>query len=92
MKGFGKRLREARTAIGMTQVELAEACDRKHVVTICRWEKEETEPSMTDITKICKALGVTSDWLLGISIKPNGDVKYKRLLNKVKRAIREENE
>lgn len=63
--GFNRRLRDARTAVGMTQAELGRACyrDRKSVVS---YELGHRIPNAEQLYHICAALGVSSDWLLGL--------------------------
>ena len=39
----------------------------------CRWEKGEREPSFSDLADISRALGVTTDYLLGLSDEARAD-------------------
>lgn len=62
----GIRLRSARELRGLTQDELADKIDTSKN-NIYRWEKEEVKPSADFVTKIAQVLGVTADYLLGLS-------------------------
>jgi len=63
---FGDRLRQAREARGWTQDEFAEhaGMSRPHV---SRYECGSVIPSVKSLVKLCSELGVTADWLLGLS-------------------------
>ncbi|MCB9826716.1 helix-turn-helix transcriptional regulator [Candidatus Nomurabacteria bacterium] len=56
---FGKNIRKARTAAGMTQKQVAEKAGL-HVNYIARIERGEENPSYEAIEKIIKALKVKS--------------------------------
>lgn len=63
---LGKRVREARKTMDITQMELAEklgisASFLGHI------ERGSRVPSLETIAKICKLTGVSSDYLMGIS-------------------------
>ena len=63
---FGKRLKSARKNADMTQQAAAD----KFGVSLrgyCRWEAGQTEPSFGTLAAISSELGVTSDYLLGLS-------------------------
>lgn len=62
---FGARIRERRTALGLTLEQLAQATDSSKSYV---WElenKNPPRPSAEKMSAIAKALGVTVDWLLG---------------------------
>jgi len=67
-------LRELRESQGMTQEELAEKIGC-HENTIRRWELGQREPKISDIQKLCEALGCTETDLLNGSIKQEFEVK-----------------
>jgi transcriptional regulator with XRE-family HTH domain len=54
---FGERLREVRTAKGLSQKKLA-ADAETHQQSIARWETGERIPGFDDILVLCGALGV----------------------------------
>lgn len=62
---FGERLVLALDIRGMQQKELAEKSGLTEV-TISRYISGSREPKAVNIIKICKALCVSSDWLLGL--------------------------
>ena len=70
---FNERLRELRTAQGISQVELA----KKLGVTkqsVSNWENDNIQPSIEMLIKIALCLGVSSDYLLGIDSVQTIDV------------------
>lgn len=82
MSDFSQRLLDARLKSKMTQEQLAHACGRKTCVTICRWEKGKTEPSIQDLANVCKILHVDANWLLGITQDPS-DAKLQRAVDEI---------
>jgi transcriptional regulator with XRE-family HTH domain len=74
-RATGERIREARRAKGLSGFELADGAmiGRYHVYVI---ERGESAPSAATIGRIAKALGVTTDWLLGATTA--GGPKTKR--------------
>jgi len=67
------RIRQRREALKMTQSELADLIDKDYK-SISRYEIGERVPSAVVLGELALTLGVTSDWLLGISDKmmPDG--------------------
>ncbi len=66
LKEFGKNLRAERSRAGLSQDELAEKmgiCAGKHIGTI---ERGETNPSLTTIVAVMKALDVSFDKLFEV--------------------------
>ena len=66
LREFGKNLRAERSRAGLSQDELAEKmgiCAGKHIGTI---ERGETNPSLTTLVAIMKALDITFDKLFEI--------------------------
>lgn len=66
LPGFAQRLKKARNDADMTQQNLADAVD----VTLRNYQKYEaadTEPSLYKLVTLAITLGVTSDYLLGLS-------------------------
>jgi transcriptional regulator with XRE-family HTH domain len=64
---IGKRIKEARTAKGMTQIELAHAIGLtgdQAGACVCRWEYGEQEPRWDNLARIAGALDVTMVSLL----------------------------
>lgn len=66
MTEFGKILRELRKENKVTQPELAEAIGVSNGM-ISFWESGKCEPTLSNIIKLAKFFGVTSDYLLGLS-------------------------
>ena len=63
---FGERLEKARDKAGMTQQALADAVGASKGA-VARWEAGTREPGMAYLSKLSEALGVTTDYLLGLS-------------------------
>lgn len=64
-KKFHEILKETRQQAGLTQAQLA---DRIGVAksTYCNWEQGAREPNVLKLKAIAKALGVTTDYLVGL--------------------------
>lgn len=69
---FGKRLKEVRKSIHLTQAELAERM-MVSVQTISKWECHHAMPDIGQIVPLAAILGVTTDWLLGAGRDENND-------------------
>lgn len=65
MQNYGIRLKQARLQIGLTQVELAEKLGLSQT-SYQRMETGAHDIKMSNIYNICKTLGISADWLLGI--------------------------
>ena len=61
---LGQRLRTARLTAGLTQVELAEklAVNQSAISAL----ESGREPEADTLRRLCRALGCTSDFLLGL--------------------------
>ena len=66
LPGFGKRLREDRLLVGMTQQQIADAVGVT-LRTYQRYESGDTEPSLYDLVSLCIVLSTTPDRLLGVT-------------------------
>jgi len=66
---FGKRLRKAREAKGLTQKELANLLFLGES-TISFYEADKREPKLEILEKLANALDVSVDWLLGRTNDP----------------------
>lgn len=66
--GFATRLVMARKAKGWSQAELAYEVD-SHQQTVAFWEADRNTPRIDKLAMIAKALGVTTDWLLGVEVE-----------------------
>ena len=61
---FGERIKELREANHLSQKQLAIVLGRNQQ-SISRYEKEQIEPNIGMIVKICDYFEVTADFLLG---------------------------
>lgn len=68
---FGARLAEARRNAGLTQAQLGEGLgpDGRDLqkATVSSWEVGASQPSASQIAKLCERLCVSADYLLGIA-------------------------
>src|SRR3972149_1828956 len=65
----GDRLRKYREIQGLTQEELAERADLQPL-QIWRYENGKTKPDGDTIANLAVALGISSDYLLGLTDEP----------------------
>ena len=66
MLHFGKRLKELRKSAKLTQADLAERL-MVSVQTISKWETGNAMPDISQIVPLAALLGVTTDYLLGVT-------------------------
>ena len=62
-------LKEWRERRGLTQRQLSEL-SRVHQVSIHRLETGQLDPQLSTLRKLCAALRITPNQLLGVAIKP----------------------
>ena len=67
MMDFKVRLKQARTAKGISQSKLAKLVG-VHVTNISRYERGENKPTSAVLTKLGDALGVSADFLMSGSM------------------------
>lgn len=63
---LGKRIRELRREMDITQKQLAELV-KKSTTAVASWEQGLSEPCVDDIRSLCKIFNVSADYLLGIT-------------------------
>lgn len=63
---IGHRIRRARKALGMRQVDLCEHHRGWHSATISNWETGDRAPDAHSLRRLSIALDVTADHLLGL--------------------------
>lgn len=61
---MGEKIKSARMAKKLTQRQLADLIDVKHN-SISDWESDKHAPDIDTLEKICRALDVTSTYLMG---------------------------
>lgn len=71
---FQVRLKEIRLERGLSQVELAKLIQTTND-SVYSWEKGRSQPSIEAIRKLCEALSVSSDYLLGLE-RDDGTTNY----------------
>ena len=62
---FGARLREARERQGFSQAQLADRAEMQPSA-IAHFEARRRKPSFENVRRLATALGVSSDYLLGV--------------------------
>ena len=62
LPGLGGRIKEARERAKLVQEQLGVAVQRERN-TVSRWERGETQPGDSMITRLGEFLGVTPEWL-----------------------------
>ncbi len=67
MKLIGERIKAARMARDITQVQLAKILGEKSGTVITNWETGNARPAIDKIPSICQALHITPDYLFNIS-------------------------
>ena len=85
---FGSALRSARKAKGMSQPELAKKMKVRHV-SISRWENGHACHDILTLRKICEAIHVSADSLLGIG-KDAGSIEKARRYDLIARIVGKE--
>lgn len=65
----GNRLRQLRNKASLSLQELSDAVGIPKA-TLVRYENQHRQPSITNLAKLAKYFGVTSDYLLGQSDNP----------------------
>jgi transcriptional regulator with XRE-family HTH domain len=71
-KVIGSRIREQRQKLRWTQKELAKKVNVSAQV-ISNWERGYTTPDSDDISRLSKAMNISSDYLLGTSENKESD-------------------
>jgi transcriptional regulator with XRE-family HTH domain len=66
---LGRRIKVERARVGLSQKELASDSDISQN-SLSLIEKDQTDPRVSTITKIAKRLGVSTDYLVGLSEEP----------------------
>ena len=79
--GIGKRIREKRKEIGISQEELATRLGLKSKSTICKIERGEDNLQTTTIRQYAEALGTTPGYLMGREDNQDEQSIHDRLVN-----------
>lgn len=85
LEGFGQRLAAIRKSRGLTQAELGAAVGVSNRV-IAYYEQDDAQPPGAMLVDLARALGVTTDEMLGV--KPSkglSDPKTARLVKRLRR-------
>jgi transcriptional regulator with XRE-family HTH domain len=78
MPVLGDRLKERRNRLGLTQEELAHQLGMG-VRQIHRYESGTNDPSSEVVVKLAQFLNVTTDYLLGLTDDPHGEITFSDL-------------
>lgn len=87
MENYGTRLKQARKDKGYTQTEIAKIMN----VPQQNWQRYESgtlDLKMSTICRICKALNISADWLLGLDMEEEATTRqlYAKARNEIYRA------
>jgi transcriptional regulator with XRE-family HTH domain len=69
MTEFSERLKQTRESVGWSKTKLAQHIGVS-LSTYANWEYGIAEPDIETIKAICRALGVSADTLLNLTVKP----------------------
>ena len=67
-------MRQRREALGLTRAELARIIEEGES-RLGQWERGEHAPRDHSIAKIARALGVSTDYLLGVTDEPSAPAR-----------------
>jgi transcriptional regulator with XRE-family HTH domain len=70
---LGKRLRETRIRLGLSQVALGQLCGSAKA-KISRYENGHVEPNITTLKQLADSLNVSTHWLLTGEMTPKEDL------------------
>ncbi|MFA5273003.1 MAG: helix-turn-helix transcriptional regulator [Candidatus Peribacter sp.] len=76
---IGKRIKDRREALGISQLDLAKQAEKRSATYIALIENGERNVSMADLIKIAKALGVSLSDLADDGVSPSmaaPDINY----------------
>lgn len=72
-KLLGKRLRAARKAAGLTEMDACRIIGHKEQTQVSLWENGERMPTILSVISLAKAYAVPLDWLFGVTDDPIAD-------------------
>lgn len=75
---LSERLVQAREMAGFTQRDLALELGFQNSTQVCLWEKAQRMPPMRELIELSEVLGVSVDYLIGISEEPDRDAQLAR--------------
>lgn len=67
---IGRRIAAARKLVNLRQVDLAQVLG-VNKYTVSKWERGKNLPDADTLYAMCKLMGVSSDFLLGLSDRVN---------------------
>ncbi|MBP0975686.1 MAG: helix-turn-helix transcriptional regulator, partial [Oscillospiraceae bacterium] len=83
MSTIGDKILERRTALNMSQDELAQKVGYKDRSSIAKIESGERDIRQKKLIEFAKALGTTPQWLMGYEEKTNISAVYKKNIRMV---------
>ncbi len=86
---IGSRIRAAREAKSLTQPQLAAKVGNIKSSVVSMWENDKSRPDLDRLSRLCKALDVSSDELLGLRIDVSKPTSEELERNKKIRALDE---
>ncbi len=65
MISIGKRIKQGRAKLGLSQEQLAAIMEKKGKGTISNWETDKNEPSIAEFKKLAELFSTTAAYLIG---------------------------
>ena len=65
LEGIGRRIRKRREDLSLKQADVASALQLS-AQAVSKWERGENAPDIAILAQLCRILGVSVDWLLGL--------------------------
>lgn len=75
---IAERLNHGRALAGLSQVEMANAIGLKNSTQLCLWERAQRMPPLHALLSAADVLGVSIDFLVGVSDEPDRDPQVAR--------------
>lgn len=75
---IAERLNHGRALAGLSQVEMASAMGLKSSTQLCLWERAQRMPPLHALLSAADVLGVSIDFLVGVSDEPDRDPQVAR--------------
>ena len=86
MQGFGQRLRARAAELGLTDTAVAERLEMSQQ-RYANYVRDVSEPDFETLVRICRALAVTSDHVLGLHDDAQGASEAALLDARIKAAV-----
>jgi transcriptional regulator with XRE-family HTH domain len=72
MEIFAKRIRDRAAELGLSLAQVARKADVSER-SFAHYAADRSEPDLASLVRIARALGVTTDYLVGVEVRKGGD-------------------